>query len=65
MRSAYSYNHYSALLAQANGDRPFLPDADILDHDGARLVEVGTHDELMARGGQYAELYGIQAAGYR
>jgi ATP-binding cassette subfamily B protein len=33
--------------------------------DGARLAEVGTHDELMARRGQYAELYGIQAAAYR
>ena len=33
--------------------------------DGSRLVEVGTHDELMARGGQYSELYGIQAAAYR
>jgi ATP-binding cassette subfamily B protein len=33
--------------------------------NGARLVEVGSHDELMTRGGQYAELYGIQAAGYR
>ena len=33
--------------------------------DGARLVEIGTHDELMARGGQYSELYGIQAAAYR
>lgn len=33
--------------------------------DGARVVETGSHDELMARGGQYAELYGIQAAGYR
>jgi ATP-binding cassette subfamily B protein len=33
--------------------------------DGARLVEVGTHDELMAKGGQYSELYGIQAAAYR
>ena len=33
--------------------------------DGARLVEVGTHDELMAANGQYSELYSIQAAAYR
>jgi ATP-binding cassette subfamily B protein len=33
--------------------------------DGAKLVEVGTHEELMSKGGQYAELYGIQAAAYR
>jgi len=33
--------------------------------DGARLVEVGTHDALVAAGGHYAELYGIQAAAYR
>lgn len=33
--------------------------------NGARLSEVGTHDELLALGGQYAELYNIQAAAYR
>ena len=33
--------------------------------DGARVAEVGTHDNLMAKGGQYAELYGMQAAAYR
>jgi ATP-binding cassette, subfamily B, bacterial len=33
--------------------------------DGARVVEVGTHDELVSAGGQYAELYAIQAAAYR
>jgi ATP-binding cassette subfamily B protein len=33
--------------------------------DGARLVEVGTHEELMAGNGQYSELYSIQAAAYR
>jgi ATP-binding cassette subfamily B protein len=33
--------------------------------DGARVVEVGSHDALMTKGGQYAQLYGIQAAAYR
>ena len=32
--------------------------------DGARVVEVGSHDELMARQGTYAELYSIQASSY-
>ena len=33
--------------------------------DGAHVVETGSHEELMAKGGQYAELYGIQAAAYK
>ena len=33
--------------------------------DGARVVETGTHEALVARGGQYAQLYALQAAAYR
>jgi ATP-binding cassette subfamily B protein len=33
--------------------------------DGNRVAECGSHDELMASGRQYAELYGIQAQAYR
>ena len=32
--------------------------------DGAHVAEVGTHDDLMAKNGQYAELYRIQASAY-
>lgn len=33
--------------------------------DGARLAEMGTHEELMANRGPYSELYTLQAAAYR
>jgi ATP-binding cassette subfamily B protein len=33
--------------------------------DGAQVAEYGSHDELMARNGRYAELYRIQATGYQ
>ncbi|MFB9363604.1 ABC transporter ATP-binding protein [Actinoplanes nipponensis] len=33
-------------------------------HDGA-LVEAGTHPQLVAAGGRYAELFALQAAGYQ
>lgn len=37
----------------------------VLVLDGGRIVEQGTHRELMGSGGAYAELYEIQARGYR
>jgi len=33
--------------------------------DDGQVEEVGSHDELLARGGHYAELFELQAAGYR
>ena len=30
-----------------------------------RIIERGTHDELLAAGGPYAQLFSLQAAGYR
>ena len=29
--------------------------------DGARVVETGTHDELMAKGGRYRTMFDLQA----
>ncbi len=33
--------------------------------EGARIAEVGSHDQLVASGGLYAELYELQARAYR
>ena len=36
----------------------------IIVMDGSRVAEYGTHDDLMAKRGQYAELHDIQAAAF-
>ena len=41
-----------------------MADRILVLQDG-QLVDDGTHDELVARGGLYAELFSLQAAGYR
>ncbi|HEX2092953.1 MAG TPA: ABC transporter ATP-binding protein [Longimicrobiaceae bacterium] len=37
----------------------------ILVLDGGRVIEEGSHEELTLRSGRYAELFSLQAAGYR
>ncbi|MGH9009892.1 MAG: ABC transporter ATP-binding protein, partial [Acidimicrobiia bacterium] len=32
--------------------------------DGGQVLEVGSHDELMTRGGLYAELFTLQSSAY-
>jgi ATP-binding cassette subfamily B protein len=37
----------------------------ILVLDQGNMLEIGTHEELLASGGRYAELFELQAMGYR
>jgi ATP-binding cassette subfamily B protein len=37
----------------------------ILVLDQGELVEIGSHDELLIKGGRYSELFNLQAIGYR
>lgn len=33
--------------------------------DSGRIIESGSHDELIARGGKYAEMFNLQAEQYK
>ena len=37
----------------------------ILVIENGQFVEIGSHEDLLAWGGRYAELFALQAAGYR
>jgi len=37
----------------------------ILVLENGAVAEQGSHDQLMAKGGRYAEMFDLQAAGYR
>jgi ATP-binding cassette subfamily B protein len=37
----------------------------ILVLERGEMLEIGSHEELLAKGGRYAELFDLQASGYR
>jgi len=37
----------------------------ILVLEKGELIEIGTHQELIQKGGRYAELFNLQAQGYK
>ena len=54
----------SAVLISHRFSTVRMADRILVLHEG-RVEEVGSHAELMRAGGRYAELFKLQAAGYR
>jgi ATP-binding cassette subfamily B protein len=54
----------SAILISHRFSTVRIADRILVLHAGS-IVEVGTHEELMRAGGRYAELFKLQATGYR
>ena len=54
----------TALLISHRFSTVRMADRIVVLEDG-RVTEHGTHEELVLRGGTYAELFTLQAAGYR
>ena len=70
--SASSSQRLRAVGAAVLGARPYTAVPGYLQHadvlvvlSGGQLIEEGDHQNLMARGGVYAEMFEMQAASYR
>jgi ATP-binding cassette, subfamily B, bacterial len=63
-RRAAAHNGAITVLVSHRFSTVRMADLILVINDG-RLVEAGSHDELMARRGSYAELFELQARGYR
>jgi ATP-binding cassette subfamily B protein len=73
------FERYSAAAHRVAGPRPDGRVTILVSHrfstvrmadlivvlDGARVAQVGTHEDLMEEDGPYSQLYGIQAAAYQ
>jgi ABC-type multidrug transport system fused ATPase/permease subunit len=56
--------HQIAILISHRFSTVRMADQIIILNQG-KLIEQGTHAELLAAGGRYAHLFSLQAAGYR
>ena len=67
--SVMSYETQNAIILFRNLSAPGKLDTNSFARfdliENGQFVEIGAHEELLAKGGRYAELFALQAAGYR